>query len=71
MTGFAAAAGIALILLALWDGFETIVLPRRVTRQIRLTRLFYRGTWTLWAAIFGILSSSPKRRETYLGFYGP
>ena len=70
MTGLAAASGIALILLVLWEGFETIVLPRRVTRQIRLTRLFYRGTWTLWAAVFRRISS-PKRRETYLGFYGP
>jgi hypothetical protein len=70
MTGLAAAAGIALILLVLWEGFETIVLPRRVTRQIRLTRLFYRTTWKLWSAIFGSIHS-PKRRDTYLGFYGP
>lgn len=70
MTTLAAAAGIALILLVLWEGFETIVLPRRVTRQLRLTRLYYRATWTLWAAIFGSIRS-PKRRDTYLGFYGP
>ena len=70
MTVLAAAAGIALILLVLWEGFETIVLPRRVTRQIRMTRLFYRGTWTLWAAVFGTIRA-PKRRDTYLGFYGP
>ncbi|HEV2020996.1 MAG TPA: potassium channel family protein [Terriglobales bacterium] len=70
MTAVAAAAGIALILLVLWEGFETIVLPRRVTRQIRLTRLFYRATWKPWAAILGIIAS-PKRRETYLGYYGP
>src|SRR5439155_19099569 len=33
---------IALIVLVALDAFETIVLPRRVTRRIRLTRLFYR-----------------------------
>jgi len=33
-------SGIALILLVLWEGFETIVLPRRVTRSFRLTRFF-------------------------------
>ena len=31
--------GVALIGIILWDAFETIVLPRRVTRKIRLTRL--------------------------------
>lgn len=35
MTTLAAAAGIALILLVPWEGFETIVLPRRVTHQLR------------------------------------
>jgi len=32
--------GVLLIAIGLWDVFETIVLPRRVTRRIRLTRLF-------------------------------
>ncbi len=31
-----------LLLTTLWDAFETIILPRRVTRQYRLVRLFYR-----------------------------
>jgi len=26
----------------LWDAFETIILPRRVSGRIRLTKLFYR-----------------------------
>ena len=42
--------GIALLLIVLWDAFETIVLPRRVTRKLRLTRLFYRSTWRPWRA---------------------
>jgi hypothetical protein len=36
----AAISGIALIILVRWKGFETIVLPRRVTRRFRLTRFF-------------------------------
>ncbi len=32
--------GAALMLLVLWDAFETIILPRRVTRRLRLARLF-------------------------------
>jgi len=39
---FAVILGLLLILVVLWETFETIVLPRRVTRQFRLTRLFYR-----------------------------
>ena len=42
MSIVATICGIVLIVLVLWEGFETIVLPRRVTRRFRLTRLFYR-----------------------------
>ena len=38
-------AGLVLLLGVLWDAFETIVLPRRVTGRLRLTTLFYRYTW--------------------------
>jgi hypothetical protein len=33
--------GVFLILMNLWDTFETIILPRRVARRLRLTTLFY------------------------------
>ncbi|MFN2577246.1 MAG: potassium channel family protein [Pyrinomonadaceae bacterium] len=62
--------GILLITGVLWDVFETIVLPRRVTRRIRLTRLFYRFTWSPWWAVSRIIRKK-KRRETFLGIYGP
>lgn len=62
--------GIVLILVVLGDAFETIVLPRRVTRRIRLARLFFRYTWLPWSALLRWISSG-KRRETYLSFYGP
>ncbi len=62
--------GVALILLVLWDAFETVVLPRRVTRRFRLTRFFYRNTWRIWAGVFSSLSKG-KRLETYLGYFGP
>jgi len=38
---------VALIAVVLWDAFEAIVLPRRVTRKWRMARLFYRTTWLL------------------------
>lgn len=62
--------GIALVLVVLGDAFETIVLPRRVTRQVSLARLFYRYTWLAWLWTVSSIFSS-KRQETYLSFYGP
>ena len=70
MSILAALLGIALILVVLGDAFETIILPRRVTRQVSLARLFYRHTWLAWSRTVSSVFSS-KRQETYLSFYGP
>src|SRR5713226_8063247 len=67
---FFAVLGLALIWIVLWDAFETIVLPRRVTRKFRLTRLFYRNTWMPWSAAVRLLFKG-RSREKYLSFYGP
>jgi ion channel len=53
-----------------WDAFEAVVLPRRVTRRLRPTRFFYRGTWHVWKGIARWIGPG-GRREAYLGFYGP
>jgi Ion channel len=66
----AALTGILLTIIVLWDVFETIVLPRRVTRRFRLTRLFYRSIWQPWAAIAHLIRRN-KRRETFLSIFGP
>src|SRR5438270_6889257 len=63
-------AGIVLILMVLWETFETIVLPRRVTRQFRLTRMFYRSTWRPWVAL-AQMRKSKKKRDSLLSYYGP
>ena len=63
-------SGLLLIAVIMWDAFEVIVLPRRVTRRLRLTRLFYRSTWRTYSALVRYLASR-KRRDTYLSFYGP
>ncbi len=70
METFAGFLGIMLLVVVLWDAFETIVLPRRVTRRFRLTRIFYRSTWRPWYSISRLLRGA-KRRETFLGFFGP
>jgi len=65
-----AAAGALWIAVIMWDAFEAIVLPRRVTRRLRPARMFYRVTWRVWSAV--VLRMRPGgRRETFLSFYGP
>jgi len=66
-----AIVGIVLICVVLLDAFETVVLPRRATRRLRLTRLVLRPTWQLWSAPARGHWQSGERRETYLSFYGP
>lgn len=63
-------SGIALILLVLWEGFETIILPRRVTRRFRLTRFFYRSSWRPWVKMVKTLVPA-RRRESWLSYFGP
>ena len=63
-------AGITIFLVVIWDAFEAIILPRRVTRKFRLTRVFYRSTWQS-SKFLANLFFARKTRETLLGFYGP
>jgi hypothetical protein len=62
--------GLVLLLATLWDAFETIILPRRVTRPFRLVRVFFQVTWKLWAGSSRIFRS-PKSRDMYMSYYGP
>ncbi|MGE5111222.1 MAG: potassium channel family protein [Acidobacteriaceae bacterium] len=61
--------GIGIILFVLWEAFETMILPRQVTRRWRLTRLFYRLTWKPYALF--VRPCPKKSRERLLSFYGP
>ena len=64
------ALGVALILIVLGDAFETVVLPRQVTRRVSLARLFYQWTWFFWST--AVRSTfSRKRQEDFLSWYGP
>jgi hypothetical protein len=61
--------GVLTILAMFWDAFETLILPRRVSRRIRLARLFFRATWRVWRWAAAVLRG--ERRENYLSYYGP
>src|SRR5215472_14576066 len=65
-----AVLGFVLLSVALWDAFEEIISPRRVTHRFRFTRAFYRSSWWLWSAVARSIADQ-NRRETYLGTFGP
>ncbi len=70
MALFAAVLGVVMIAVILWEVFETIILPRRVTRRFRFSRFLFRVGWVLWKA--AVAELVPRRnRETWLSFYGP
>jgi Ion channel len=63
-------AGVVIVLSVLLDAFETVVLPRRVRRQFRITSWFYRTTWRRWARLTAHIKSQ-NRRESFFGYFGP
>ena len=70
MRGLGAVGGVLLLGFLLWDAFETIVLPRRVSRRFRLTSFFYRHTWPSWR-LLGRQRKAGNSRENFLSVYGP
>src|SRR5207237_1320914 len=67
--GLGGVVGAGPLATVLWDAFETIILPRRVSGRIRLTRLFYRATWIPWRAAARALSG--RKRDVFLSIFGP
>src|ERR1044072_8744036 len=64
------AAGLAPIAAVLWDAFETDVLPRTVTRRVRIARVYFPASWVLWPRFAHTLQSE-GRRERFLAVYAP
>jgi len=62
--------GLAIIAIVLWDAFETMVLPRTVTRGFRLARFYFRNTWRPWSRAAERVAAE-GRRERFLAIYGP
>jgi hypothetical protein len=54
----------------LWDAFETVVLPRRVSRRLRLVVFTFVPAWRAYSALMRRIPPG-GRRETYLGYFGP
>jgi hypothetical protein len=66
----AVVAGLGMMAVVLLDAFETVVLPRRVTRHFKLTAWFYRRTWIPWRKIARQIHT-PSRQQNFLGYFGP
>ena len=66
----AAVAGLALIAIVLLDAFETVLVPRTVTRRLRLTRVYFHATWAAWKTAARRIESG-GRRERFLAVFGP
>src|SRR5580700_2356835 len=66
----AAILGVVIIFVVLLDAFETVVLPRRVSRHFRLTAWFYRRTWVPWRGIARRIKTF-SLQQSFLGYFGP
>jgi len=64
-----AVLSVALILMGLVEGFESLVLPRRIERASRLTPYFYRGFWRIWVAMSRLYPR--EKRDNVLAIFGP
>jgi len=65
----AAVAGGFLVVVVLWEAFETVILPRRISRRLRFTPVAYRTMWRIWSAIGR--DHPGMRREDYLSVFAP
>lgn len=70
MNVLAGIIGFIILFIILLDAFESVVLPRRVSRRLRLARIFYRVTWSVWSVIARKIHSQ-DRQEYFLSYYGP
>jgi len=62
--------GSLLICVVIHDAFEVMLLPRRVRRQLRLVRIFFRVTWWPWSTAGNRLQPGDMR-DAFLSLYGP
>jgi len=63
-------AAVMFVAIVLWDAFETIILPRSVSRRFRLARFYLRVTWRAWTAV-ARRTRGDGRRDKFLSVYGP
>ncbi len=60
---------LSLICFILLEGFETLLLPRRIERRLRLTSFFYRSLWRFWSRTSRVVPAAG--RDNFLAVFGP
>ena len=63
-------AGLVLLVLVVWDIFETIVVPRPTPSRLRLTRHVVPATWRAWRGL-AIRTRTGLGRDALLGLFAP
>jgi len=70
MDALIAAAGLFLLVLVMWDAFQTIVVPRPTPGRLRIARFVVRPTWGVWRRVV-IRTNTGLARDRLLGLYAP
>lgn len=52
------------------DAFQTIILPRRASGRVRISRVFMKVTWMPWRRIAARMRPA-RERESFLSYFGP
>lgn len=63
-------AGLVCLAEVLLDAFQTIILPRRASGRLRVSRLFLTAAWVPTRAIAARMQRS-RGRESFLSYFGP
>jgi len=67
---FSLIAGLLCFAEVLVDAFQTIILPRRASGRLRISRAILTAAWIPWRAIAGRMRRT-RRRESFLSYFGP
>ncbi len=62
--------GLFFCLSVMLDAFQTVILPRRPSGRLRITRMFFLVTWRPWTAFAGMFSN-PRVRDQLYSIFGP
>ena len=65
-----AVAGLALVLVVIYDIFQSVVLPRPAINRFVLVRYLFRALWRTWRWVGSRMSRLP-RREAWLASFAP
>ena len=67
---FALLLGLFFVLSVMVDAFQTVILPRRPSGRLRITRAFFLVTWRPWVA-FAQLFHDRRVRDQFYSIFGP